>query len=90
MDKVGDARVMLAIRGRMGLLVKVSSSTLDQISKPERVLSGGCFATSVRDDTWVTVLMHQVATTVVSLVIWQGIVRTSTITRSLVILFEII
>ena len=50
-DKVGDARVMLAIRGRMGLVVKVGLSRPDQTSKPGRVLSSGHFVSSVRNDT---------------------------------------
>ena len=29
MDKVGDAKVMLAIRGKLGLVFKVGSSSLD-------------------------------------------------------------
>ena len=90
MDKMGDARVILAIKGIIGLVVKVGSRSLNQTSKPRRVLSSCCFVRSVRDDTWVIIVMHQVVTTMVSLVIWKEIVRTTIIMESLVILLEII
>ena len=53
-------------------------------------LSSGRFVTSVRDDTWVTVVMHQVVTTVVSMAMWQEIVKIAIIVGSLVILLKIV
>ena len=41
-------------------------------------------------DTWVTIVMHQVATTVVSLAFWQDHVRTAIVVGSLVIFLEIV
>ena len=59
-DRVDDVRAMLAIRRKMGLVIKVDSISQDRTSKPVRVLSSGHFAASVRDDIWVIVSIHQI------------------------------
>ena len=90
MDRVGDARLMLAVRGRINLVVKVGLISLDQTSKPERVLSSSHFATCLRHDIWVATVVQQVVSTVVSLAIWQEIIRTTITMGSLVTLLEIV
>ena len=46
--KVDEARVMMAIRERMGLVTRIGSIRQDRISKVTRVLNNGHFVTTVK------------------------------------------
>ena len=84
--KLGDAKVMLEIKGKIGLEHKFSLINLDWTNKPVRVSSCGLYVISAKDVIWVTVEMTIITIIAVNLDIWQEIVKTAIIMGNLAIL----
>ena len=57
------------VRGKMGQETKVGWNSLEEVSKLDGSLSNGHFATSVKDGSWVIIMIHRDAIIVEKLVI---------------------
>ena len=60
----------------MGQGTRVGQDNLGEVSRLGRILSSGHFATNVKDDIWVIVMIPRDAITMEELVIWPETVRT--------------
>ena len=72
----------LEVKGRVGQGTKVSQNSLVAIGKLDEVLSSGHYVTNIRENIWVSVMIHQDVIIARKLVTFLETIRTAIIEAS--------